>query len=157
VLDGDDEAEITESLELIMAETSRLGGFVETILDLSALEAGRFPIQLRSLSLQEIVKDVHHKFEKQPGGERIQVSISEETPYAYADDQGVRSVLYHLLDNAIKYAPEGDILLNVGTENDHVTISISDSGPGIPEDEREKVFEMFYRLDSRDSRVVYGR
>jgi signal transduction histidine kinase len=157
VLDSADETETAESLELIMAETSRLGGFVETILDLSALEAGRFPIQLRSLSLQEIVHDVCRKFKKQSVGERILLNVSADTPYVVADDQGVRSVLYHLLDNAIKYAPEGDIHLNAITQDDHVTISISDSGPGIPEEEREKVFEMFYRMDSRDSRAVYGR
>jgi PAS domain S-box-containing protein len=157
VLDSVEEAETNESLELIMAETSRLGGFVETILDLSALEAGRFPIQLRSLSLQEIVQDVYLKFKNQPGGERIRLRIPEETPFVVADDQGVRSVLYHLLDNAIKYAPEGDIQLAVLPQENYVTISISDSGPGIPEDERENVFEMFYRMDSRDSRAVYGR
>jgi PAS domain S-box-containing protein len=146
-----------ESLDLILAETDRLGEFVETILDLSALEAGRFPIQLRPLSLQEIIREVYSTFEKQDGGERIRLRIDESTPYVLADDQGVRSVLHHLLDNAIKYTSQGEIIVSTSEEKDKVTTAISDSGPGIPLEEREKVFEMFYRMDSRDSRAVYGR
>jgi signal transduction histidine kinase len=157
VLDGVEEAETNESLELIMAETSRLGGFVETILDLSALESGRFPIHLRSLSLPEIVKDVCSKFSTQAGGKRIIVNLADNLPPVVADDQGVQSILYHLLDNAIKYAPEGEIHLNAIVQDERVILSICDSGPGIPEDERENVFEMFYRLDSSDSREIYGR
>jgi signal transduction histidine kinase len=134
-----------------------LGEFVETILDLSALEAGRFPIQLRPLSLQETIREVYSTFEKHAGGERIRLSISEDTPYVIADDQGVRSVLHHLLDNAFKYTSQGEIIVSTSVEKDKVTIAISDSGPGIPLEEREKVFEMFYRMDSRDSRAVYGR
>ena len=157
VLDRVEEAETNESLELIMAETSRLGGFVETILDLSALEAGRFPIHLRSLSLPAIVEEVCSKFSTQAGGERIIVNLAHNLPPVIADDQGVQSILYHLLDNAIKYAPEGEIHLNAIVQDERVILSICDSGPGIPEQERQNVFEMFYRLDSSDSREIYGR
>jgi signal transduction histidine kinase len=159
VLDGSRgiESGTRKSLDLILTETDRLGEFVETILDLSALEAGRFPIQLRPLSLQEVIREVYSSFEKQEGGERIRLSVLEDTPYVLADDQGVRSVLYHLLDNAIKYTSKGDIILSTSSDKDRVTTAISDSGPGIPVEEREKVFDMFYRMDSRDSRAVYGR
>lgn len=154
---GDLDNETQESLSLIMAETERLGGFVETILDLSALEAGRFPIHLRSLSLPEIVEDVCSKFSLQAGGERIKYNLAHNLPLIVADDRGVHSILYHLLDNAIKYAPEGEIHLNAIAQDEQVILSICDSGPGIPEPERENVFEMFYRLDSSDSREIYGR
>lgn len=157
VLDSVDNADMGDSLELIMSETSRLGGFVETILDLSALEAGRFPIQLRPLSMGETAREVIRSYKKQSGGERIRDQITDDLPNVRADDQGVRSVISHLLDNAIKYAPGGEILMQAYTSDDRVILSISDSGPGIPEEEREKVFEMFYRMDSRDSREVYGR
>jgi signal transduction histidine kinase len=73
-----------------------------------------------------------------------------------ADERGLKSVLHHLLDNATKYAPEGDLILNADAENGIVSVSLSDSGPGIPSEERERVFEMFHRLDSSDAREVYG-
>ena len=61
-----------------------------------------------------------------------------------------------MLDNATKYAPNGDLILNAEAENGFVRVSLSDSGPGIPIEERERVFEMFHRLDSSDAREVYG-
>jgi two-component system sensor histidine kinase KdpD len=66
------------------------------------------------------------------------------------------SVLFHLVDNAMKYAPEGEVVVEGEAGEGIVTIAVRDRGPGIPEAERERVFEMFHRLDSRDSREVYG-
>jgi two-component system sensor histidine kinase KdpD len=65
-------------------------------------------------------------------------------------------VLFHLLDNARKYAPLGDIRVDAVADEEKVYVSVSDTGPGIPPQERERVFEIFHRLDSSDAREVYG-
>ena len=146
-----------ESLDLIKEESARLASFVETILDLSALDAGKFPIETRPLSLLEIVNEVGHKFSSDQLDQRIQVEIPSDLPVLHADHQAISSVLFHILDNALKYAPEGDVLVEAVVDEDQILIEISDTGPGIPQELRDKVFEMFYRLDTRDAREIYGR
>ncbi|MCH7586922.1 MAG: hypothetical protein IIC78_02630 [Chloroflexi bacterium] len=146
-----------ESLDLIKEESTRLASFVETILDLSALDSGKFPIETRPLSLVDIVNEVGQKFSADNLNQRIQVEIPSDLPILHVDHQAISSVLFHILDNALKYASEGDVLLEAVLDGDQILIEISDAGPGIPEDLRERVFEMFYRLDTRDAREIYGR
>ena len=66
-------------------------------------------------------------------------------------------VLTNLLDNAVKFSPDGsEIIVEAEATDDTVRSAVSDAGPGIPPDARERVFERFYRLDGRDNRQVYG-
>ncbi|NIM93697.1 MAG: PAS domain S-box protein [Anaerolineales bacterium] len=153
----DMETGLNETMRLVMVETERLGGFVETILDLSALEAGRFPLQIKSVSLPEIIEEVTFRFSQQRNVERIKVQIPGDLPHIEADDQALHSVLFHLIDNALKYASEGDVVISAYDEDAMIHMRVVDSGPGIPPEERDQVFQMFYRLDSSDSRTIYGR
>lgn len=151
------EENIHTSLKLIKKEAERLSGFVETILDLSALEAGHFSLQFQALALAELIEEVTSRFSVEQGYGRIQLHLPEGLPLLRADRQALHSVLYHLLDNALKYAPEGEVSLHAAETNDQIEILLVDCGPGIPEEERERVFEMFYRLDTSDARRIYGR
>jgi PAS domain S-box-containing protein len=147
---------VEESLGLVHSETHRLAGFVETILNLSALEAGRFPIQPQSLQLEEVAMHTIRRFPEEAGGRRLTLDFSPEIPPVVADGRALESVFYHLLDNALKYAPESEVRLEAWLEGQLVYVAVTDSGPGIPAEEREQVFDLFHRLDSRDSREVYG-
>jgi two-component system sensor histidine kinase KdpD len=144
------------SLRLIQEETARLGTFVEAILDLSALDAGRFPLRVAPLDFAAQARIAVDRFQPVPGHERIRVLLDDDLPLVQADERALASVLYHLLDNAVKYAPEGPIDLGAQAEPGRLVAWVQDRGPGIPEAEREKVFDMFHRLDSSDARVVYG-
>ena len=143
----------SKRLRAVQEEIGRLGALVETILDISALEAGRFPIHLQPVELDRVASDVISQMAET---ERIKAYLPAELPPLRADERGLKSVLHHMLDNATKYAPNGDLILNAEAENGFVRVSLSDSGPGIPIEERERVFEMFHRLDSSDAREVYG-
>jgi K+-sensing histidine kinase KdpD len=104
-----------------------------------------------------VLNEVCSRFSADQGYGRICVSLPTDLALIRADKQALHSVLYHLLDNALKYAPDGEIFLNAEEMGANVDILVIDAGPGIPEDEREHVFEMFYRLDTSDARRVYGR
>jgi PAS domain S-box-containing protein len=145
-----------EALDLVQAETQRLSKFVETILDLSSLEAGRFQLQLTNLPIGIVAKNVKNWFTETGYGERLNLDLPKDLPMAIADEHALESVLFHLIDNALKYAPEGEIIVEGWAEQDHVFLAVTDSGPGIHPDERERVFEMFHRGDTSDSREVYG-
>ncbi|HLE22905.1 MAG TPA: PAS domain-containing sensor histidine kinase, partial [Anaerolineales bacterium] len=144
------------SLRLIQEETARLGSFVEAILDLSALDAGRFPLRVAPLDFAAQARGAVDRFRSMQGHERIRVQLDDGLPPVQADERALASVLYHLLDNALKYAPEGPIDLGAEAEPDRLVAWIRDRGPGIPEADRERVFDMFHRLDSSDAREVYG-
>jgi PAS domain S-box-containing protein len=147
------ETNVGESLGLVHQETRRLSQLVETILDLSALEAGRFPLHPQPIHVEQIANEVLLQF---PDLDHLSVNIPQELPPVIADEAGLKSVFYHLLDNASKYAPGGELQLQAEVENGSVLVSLADSGPGIPAEDRERVFEMFHRLDSRDAREIYG-
>ncbi len=146
-----------DSLELILKETERLSSFVEMTLDLSALEAGRFQLQVRPISAVKIIEDVVQRFSNQIGYDRLRIEIPKSLPWILADEHALYSILFHLIDNAFKYALEGDVIVRVSKKDTKIVFHVIDCGPGIPEQERERVFEMFYRLDTSDSRKIYGR
>jgi len=145
-----------ESLELVQAETIRLTEFVETILDLSALGAGHFPLRPAQLDLSQVVSAVADRFFDKSARRLLQMEFPPDLPPVEADRRAVSSILFHLIDNALKYAPGGPVLVSAEVEDDSIAVFVADHGPGVPEPERERVFEMFHRLDSSDSREVYG-
>jgi PAS domain S-box-containing protein len=146
----------SDSLRLVQEETRRLARFVETILDLSALEAGRFPLNLAPVPLKDVARVVCRRFPKSAGGGRLKLDFPEDLPPVLADERALSSVFFHLLDNALKYAPEGSVQVEARSDRPQVFVAVSDCGPGIPPEERERVFEMFHRLDNSDAREVYG-
>jgi signal transduction histidine kinase len=145
-----------ESLGLILEETERLGGFVEAILDLSALEAGRFPLHLETVDLVAAASSASDLFRSGGDAALIHVRLPADLPAAFADERAVASVLHHLLDNAIKYGGGTPVEIRGEPAGDRILFDVIDHGPGIPQAERERVFDRFHRLDSSDSREVYG-
>jgi PAS domain S-box-containing protein len=150
------ESESVDSLELVQAEIRRLSKLVDTILDLSALEAGRFPMNIHTLSLKAIAGQVCQYFIEEDRAGRFVEEIPDDLSPALADEQAVESIFHHLLDNALKYASSGEIVLEGGREGNRLWIAVDDGGVGIPEHERERIFDMFHRLDTRDDRDIYG-
>jgi signal transduction histidine kinase len=144
-----------ESLALVNGETRRLSRFVETILDVSALEAGHFGLQLGPVDVERIARLAAAGFPEAIAGGRIQIA-STPAPAALADESALQSVFFHLLDNALKYASSGPVEVSYIERQPHLEIAVRDHGPGIPEDELQRVFDIFHRLDSRDAREVYG-
>lgn len=147
--------EVKDYLRMVHSETERLTRFVEAILDLSALEAGRFPLEIHRLDIEALIRGVVGRL---PRGfvERLQLEFPDRFSAVEADSQALSSALFHVIDNAVKYAPDGPVRVRSRVEGDMVRVEVIDQGPGIPPEQRERVFEPFHRLDASDSREVYG-
>lgn len=152
-----------ETLNLVQAETTRLSRFVETILDLSALDAGRMPLYPSPMALRGVVETLKQQTRHLPDARRISWHIPEDLPSLMADEQALTSVLFHLLDNAMKYAPDGPIEVTAGfgaEDGIHqpgaIWVQVSDYGPGIPTRQLAMLFTRFYRANPRDSQEIYG-
>jgi signal transduction histidine kinase len=156
LLSREHEAGDQKTLLLIQAEIQRLTRFVENILNVSAMDAGRFVLRPLELSLPMIVDDVRNGWRNLPEINRIQTEVSEELPLVFADEDALRSVFGHLIDNALKYAPQSNVCISAQLERDRVRVEVRDHGPGIPIDKQNLLFERFQRLEAKDSQAVYG-
>ncbi|HVN56439.1 MAG TPA: ATP-binding protein, partial [Anaerolineaceae bacterium] len=145
-----------QSLSLVQAEITRLNHFVKTILDISAIDAGRLPFDPAPISLSEMLEKFRYQIGGYPNAERIEWQIHEPLPIVLADESALASIFFHLIDNALKYAPEGRIVVIVLPGEDCVRASIVDEGPGIPAEALPLLFDKFYRLHSGDAQTIYG-
>lgn len=145
-----------ENLSLVQVEIERLTRFVETILDLSALEAGRLPLYPAPVALEGVMQSIQRQMQHLPGVERIRWEVPADMPALLADERALGSILFHLVDNAIKYAPDGEIVVSAGVEEGRACVQVCDSGPGIRPDALPLLFDRFFRTNAGDAQVVYG-
>jgi len=154
--------EMRSNLELVRRESERLGRFVESILDLSALEAGRLPLQIGPVQLKEPVEEARMALAASHGGlegrnlKRLAIQLPAQLPDVQADEHILASVLFQLIDNAFKYAPEGPVHLTARDRDGGVEVMLADSGPGIPPEKQDQLFQLFSRLEDADSPRVRG-
>lgn len=144
-----------ETLGLVTAEAARLTRFVETILNVSAIESGQLPTIIGPVSVAKVVRHVVGQFQTLPAN-RLVIAISDDLPPAMADEHYLQSVIFHLVDNAIKYAPDGSVWITAVPHEAHIQIRVTDSGPGVSPEDAARLFTMFERLNARDSQLVYG-
>ncbi|HLZ28356.1 MAG TPA: ATP-binding protein [Chloroflexota bacterium] len=135
-------------LETIDRNTTRLVGLVGDLLDLSRLEAGRVELEPQPLDTPSLVRGalaaVSNLFEAR--GTDLRLDVPESVPPILGDRRRVEQILTNLLANAAKYTPAGGIVeVAASSVNGHVSLSVTDTGPGVPEAERDIVFDKFYR------------
>ena len=129
------------------------------------LQAGRgddteLPIVPQKLQLGEICLQVLEELSDRyiAKSQTVETDIPQDLPYVYADPERIRQVLVNLLDNAIKYTPAGGIITVAGLHrtSQKVQFTIGDTGPGIPEENRDRIFENLFRLQRDQSTDGYG-
>jgi heavy metal sensor kinase len=147
--------EYRESLAVLHAEAQRLTQIVEDLFTLTRADAGQYPLSPRDIYLDELVADCAHAARSLALAKQITLTceVPEELPIR-ADEALLRRMILNLLDNAIKYTPEGGrVTVLCERSGDEYAVSVTDSGPGIPEDLRQKVFERFFRVDKARTRT----
>jgi signal transduction histidine kinase len=135
-------------LETIERNSTRLIGLVGDLLDLSRLEAGRVELEPQPLDTPSLVRGalaaVSNLFEAR--GTQLHIDVPESVPPILGDRRRVEQILTNLLANAAKYTPGGGVVeVAASSVNGHVWLSVADNGPGVPESERDIVFDKFYR------------
>lgn len=142
-------AQARELYSLIEVESDRLTRLVTNLLDITRIEAGVLVIHRTPVPVGQLVRDALRALEPALGGRRVDVALAFGLPEVSIDPLLIGQVLINLLDNANRHSP-GDAFLEVSAayHGDHVTVSVSDHGPGIPADQREQVFNRFARLDT---------
>ncbi|MFW6134172.1 MAG: ATP-binding protein [Elusimicrobiota bacterium] len=144
-----------ESLKIIEQEGKRLSNLIEEYLDITKIEAGRFEIEVNPVDIKKVIRDVMDtaKFSE----EKIELKISEGLPLIMGDKKRLERVLRNILDNAVKYSPPNEkVKISVHQDGNQVVVSVKDRGPGVSEQELDKIFDKFYRIDSKKNKETGG-
>jgi signal transduction histidine kinase len=161
LLEGSDEAWEARIpfLQIINEESDRLGRLLANALDYSRLESGLRSLDLSTLAVADLLNEV--RLTLSPEAAKRQVRLELETdpnlPLVEGDSDLLRQLCLNLTTNAIKFSPQGEeILLRVSAHGEMWRLEVRDHGQGIPEDQHERIFERFYRVDTAGTRSVPG-
>ncbi|MEM7726792.1 MAG: histidine kinase [Cyanobacteria bacterium P01_A01_bin.45] len=142
------------------SQTRIIDRMIAELLQVARGKETRIPIvpqkvDIRKLFL-EVLAEMHSSYVLK--SLELEKDIPEDLPFVYADPERIRQVLVNLLDNAIKYTPESGKISVSGLHRttQKVQISVGDSGPGIPEENRDRIFENHFRLERDESKEGYG-
>lgn len=160
LLEGDyDEDTRKKFLNVISSEARRMARLVTDLLTLSRYDNKKITQESTSFDLGELVKKCQEKlrFEIEKKGHNVECFVTASVPPVIADKDGIERVVLNILSNAIKYTPDNGIIkVYVGFVYNDAYIKIIDNGIGIPEEDIERIFERFYRVDKARSRELGG-
>ncbi|MCO5142140.1 MAG: ATP-binding protein [Oligoflexia bacterium] len=143
-------------LSPIEKNTDRLIALVNDLLSLSSLESGS-ELNKQSVRLLELSQRVLGNFQNQISAKKHKVTLNCQSDVLFADRSKIEQVLTNLLENAIKYIPEGGtIQIDWIHEGNQTILKIRDNGPGIPKEQHTRIFERFFRVDSARNREQGG-
>jgi GAF domain-containing protein/anti-sigma regulatory factor (Ser/Thr protein kinase) len=145
-------------LTRIRSNGKHLLGLINTVLDISKIEAGQFKLNIAEYALGSIVETVMVATESLAAAKKLafKTEVAKELPYGLGDEQRLCQVLLNLVGNAIKFTDAGEVRITAGAASGHFELSVSDTGPGIPPEERERIFEKFRQVDSSNTRAKGG-
>jgi PAS domain S-box-containing protein len=145
-------------LDIIVSETERLTAIVSQILLAGQLEEGRLDLSPAATDLMPLAESVLASARlRAPEQIELRLEQNGDRAIALADEDKLRQVLVNLLDNAIKYSPDGgDVAVELAGGASRVRLTVRDCGLGIPMGEQDRIFEKFYRLDPALTRGVGG-
>ena len=148
-----------EILKVAQASCQHMQHLVDSLLNISRMDAGEIEFSIGELDLRPIMEESMRKFSIINTKDIcLETNIPEDLPLVSADRDKIERVLTNLLDNAYKYTPDkGYIHLSAERKKDMVQVCVVDNGPGIPEKERQRVFERFAQVPSeRGKRRGFG-
>ena len=146
-------------LGVILNESDRMTHIVQDLLTLSRFDSGRSELKLAPFPFGDAVQDVYNAIlmEAQRHGHTVELQRAEAIPEILGDRERVLQVMMNVVSNAIKYTPDGGrIRISAGKRGPWVWMEVEDNGIGIPQEDRGRIFERFYRVDKARSRESGG-
>ena len=146
-------------LSIVLDESKRLSRLVSDLLDISRMEEGRFNLEMREFDINEMVRLTIIKNEKAIASKNIKLTVNFETDnmIAVADKDSIARVLTNLMDNAIKFTPDGGFIdIKTGFQKGKIYTSVTNSGMGINPEDLMHIFDRFYKTDKSRSQDKKG-
>ena len=145
-------------IERVEANGKHLLGLINTVLDISKIESGQFQLSLVEYSLDSMVETVRVATESLASAKKLsfRTDVVKGLPYGLGDEPRLTQVLLNLVGNAIKFTDAGEVCISADAKDGSFVVSVSDTGPGIPDEERERIFDKFHQVDSTSTKTKGG-
>ncbi len=146
---------LKKSLGVIDKQIVTLTSLITDLLDVSKIKSGSLVLNKQDFEITEMISEIVNQIKHVNPDHHI--TFSGKSALVFADRERIGQVLINLLTNAVKYSPNSkEIIIKNFIENDHVVVSVHDSGIGISKADQEKIFERFYRVEGKDERTYPG-
>jgi two-component system, OmpR family, phosphate regulon sensor histidine kinase PhoR len=158
LVDGAPDAQETGDLHrLVSRQARRMHDLIEDLTDLSRIESGSLELHRESVALVPLAREVCNDLAAPSAARRVTLSVSGDPDVTVLGDRRrISQILHNLVDNAIKFSPDGESVEIAIRRGEAVEVSVSDHGPGVPASERERVFQRFYQIDPSRSKARPG-
>ena len=145
-------------VERVQANGKHLLGLINSVLDISKIEAGQFRLNLSDYSLPTLIETVRIATESLAGAKSLALTteVATDLPHGFGDEQRLSQVLLNLVGNAIKFTDSGEVRVTARAVDNQFLITVRDTGPGIPLEEQERIFRGFHQVDSSSTRTKGG-
>lgn len=149
--------QIDEYLHLIDDECDSMQSMIKTILDSSLIDVNQLTIESQPIHLEKIAHQVANEIQRQTSNHRLIVDLSPALPLVNADPRWIKQVFRNILDNSVKYSPNGGLIVIHGeVRKEDVVISIADQGIGISPEDLIPIFEKYFRVRNTHTRSIPG-
>lgn len=140
-----DDAAFEELLKAVVHETERLSRLVQNLLSVTRLESSNIQLRCNAESIEEIITVAVDRLESRPLGCPVEIHLPKDLPLVWVEPTLLEQVFVNLFENSARHAGVGSIEISSSLEEGQLLLRVADRGPGIPQEERERVFEKFYR------------
>jgi signal transduction histidine kinase len=155
---GETPEKVQAVLKRIESNGRHLLGLINDVLDFSKIEAGQLKLAFADYSMRDVVNNVFSAVEPLAAkkGLKFKVDIPPDLPVGRGDERKLTQVLLNLVGNAIKFTDAGEVAIKVSRPNGAFSVSVHDTGPGIPEVDQERLFEEFQQADNSITKAKGG-
>jgi signal transduction histidine kinase len=155
---GETPQKMHDVLKRIESNGKHLLGLINDVLDLSKIEAGQLTLSLADYSMQDVVRTVYGAVEPLAAEKTIafRLEVPPDLPSGHGDERRLTQVLLNLVGNAIKFTGAGEVVVAASACNGSFDLSVRDTGPGISETDRAKLFQEFQQADNSATREKGG-
>jgi signal transduction histidine kinase len=147
-----------DALTRIRSNGKHLLGLINTVLDIAKIESGQFTLNMSEYAIESVVETVRAATESLAQNKKLALTtaVDKSLPIGLGDEQSLTQVLLNLVGNAIKFTDAGEVIIAAGARNGHFAVSVTDTGPGIPLDQQDRIFEQFHQVDSSNTKAKGG-
>jgi signal transduction histidine kinase len=155
---GNQSEKSMDALTRIRSNGKHLLGLINTVLEIAKIESGQFTLNMAEYAIESVVETVRSATESLAQNKKLalKTEVAKSLPIGLGDEQRITQVLLNLVGNAIKFTDTGEVRVTAKAVNGRFNVSVTDTGPGIPDHERTRIFEQFHQVDTSLTKAAGG-